>query len=228
MRTWTAVGSLALVMLLAACAADGEPLPDDGVAEPSPAPPTPTPPEPQLVMDWREPFELALPNGWIVRDCEGERLTTCVYDGEVFLGDIELAPGYPLDDDQAAQEPQELLRTWARDFLEDLAEDRADGCPAFTYTADEVVDATVGGQPGTRASFTLTDDTGRVVERVINHYTLHNGMLTLVNTDAYVEEGGCLGPSEFDPSFTPESLADLEPYLDRLVADTPLVGIDHD
>ncbi|MBW3619490.1 MAG: hypothetical protein KY461_04545 [Actinobacteria bacterium] len=218
---------LALVLALAACSRT----PDDATAEPAPSPgdPSPTTPDPSgspadgsFAMDWHAPFELTLPNGWTVRDCAGDRTDACVdADGE-FLGDLELLTGYPLTEDQAAAEPAAVLSGLAHDFLAHFEEDRAAGCPGFTFVADEVRDAPVGGQPGKRASFSLRDADGAVVERVINHFTLQDGTYAIVNTDAYVTEGGCLGPSETDASFVPSGLATLEPFLDRLVAETDL------
>ena len=190
--------------------------------DPSQAAPTPTPNSGPLAMSWTEPFEIGLPNGWTVRDCEGDRLNVCVHDGARLLGDIELLTGYPLDDQQRGQDPLTVLRQWAGEFLTAFRDDRAAGCPDFTFTADDVTVVTVGGQAATRAGFTLTDPGGRVVERVVNHYTVRDGTVAIVNADAYVAEGGCLGPSETDPSFTPDDLAGLEPHLDRLLADTPL------
>lgn len=80
----------------------------------------------------------------------------------------------------------------------------------------------IGGRPGARSGFTLQDSRGNVVERVVNHFVKRGDTMTLVNTDAYTTEGGCLPPSDGDLSFTPEDLETFEPYLDRLVADTPL------
>lgn len=229
MHSRTAVW-LALVAVLAltatACqrtdgsSGDGPSPPGDGTAEPTPGP---APSGPELVMDWRAAFALTLPNGLAVRDCDGERLSVCVHREGALLGDIELLPGYPLTEEQAALEPEALRRVWAADFLAHFGADRSRGCPGFTFTPDEVTDAVVGGQAATRASFTLTDGTGRVAERVINYFALRDDTMTLVNIDAYLPDGGCLGPSEYDPSFTPDALAEVEPYLDRLLAGTPLV-----
>ena len=219
--------ALAFVLAFAACSRT----PDDVTAEPPPSPadPSPTTPDPSgspaggpFAMDWHGPFELTLPNGWTVRDCEGDRTDACVdADGE-FLGDLELLTGYPLTEDQAAAEAGAVLAGLADDFLAHFEEDRASGCPGFTFVADEVRDVAVGGQPGKRAAFSLRDAGGTVVERVVNHFTLQDGTYAIVNTDAYVTEGGCLGPSETDASFVPSDLATLEPHLDRLVAETDL------
>lgn len=218
----------AIVLPLAACSVTGDatagpppsPAPSPGeAAPPAPGPTTPRG-EGSFVMDWEGPFGLTLPNGWTVRDCEGGRADACVYAGDDLLGDIELLTDYPLDDDQRDAEGAVVLAELADGFLAHFAEDRAAGCAGFTFVADEVRDVTVGGLPGKRASFSLLDADGVVVERVINHFVLPGDTYAIVNTDAYVVAGGCLGPSETDTSFVPDDLAALEPYLDRLVAET--------
>ncbi|MDP8931283.1 MAG: hypothetical protein M3O70_22610 [Actinomycetota bacterium] len=214
-----------IAVVVSACAAQASataPPAPSGDAQPETTPTLIAPSDPDLVMNWAAAFSLALPNGWVVRDCDGERTTVCLYDGDVVLGDIELLAAYPLDPDQVRQTPQALLRDWAADFVTQFREDRAQGCSTFTFTEDEPTDAVVGGQPATRAAFTLTDDSGHVVERVITYYTLQANTVTIVTIDAYVDDGGCLGPSEHDPSFRPQHLAELEPYLNRLIAHTPL------
>ena len=177
--------------------------------------------EEPLVINWTGSFETELPNQWLVRDCEGERTHACVYDGDAFLGDVELVASYPLEPDDRERDPQVVATEAAADMVNLFRTDRAEGCAAFTFEGEAVSDATVGGQPGARGGFTLTDDSGRVVERVINHYVVVGEQMSVINTDAYVEEGGCLGPSETDPSFTPDNLAEFEPFLDRLIADSP-------
>lgn len=223
----TVIGSLALALLTLGACTGG-----DVTARPSPTPadprsgPTvqPSPPaeDRPLTVQWSGSFELDLPNGWVVQDCEGDRTHVCVHDDDAQLGDIELLAGYPLDDAQKQQDPPAVLDGLAEGFLAHFREDRRAGCPHFSFVADEVRRATVGGHPATRASFSLIDGDGRVVERVVNHFALVDDSYAIVNTDAYVDTGGCLGPSETDPSFSPVELAMLEEHLDRIVADSPL------
>ena len=216
------------VILSACTGAEPTAQPSPSPAAPSPADEPPVPPSPtpnddeELTVLWTGAFELPLPNGWTVRDCDGDRTHVCVHDGDELLGDIELLAGYPLDTAQQEQEPAALLDELTEGFLAHFREDRTTGCPDFTFVADEVRPVTVGGQPGARAAFSLVDDDGRVVERVVNHFTVRGDTYAIVNTDAYVAEGGCLGPSEYDPSFSPDDLASLEEHLDRIVADSPL------
>jgi hypothetical protein len=221
---WTVA---ALALAAGGCAAQGTPptaAPTTAVSPTSSPTATETSPTraPELVGSWTEPFTIELPNGFIVRDCEGERTHLCVHDGASLLGDVELLTGYPLDATEASENPRDVLQQWAEAFVEQFRDDRGRGCAAFAFEAEAISETTVGGLLAVRAGFTLRDDDGRVVERVINHFTLLDGEVAIVNTDAYVDEGGCLGPSEYDPSFTPEQLDGFEPYLDALVGATPL------
>jgi hypothetical protein len=178
-----------------------------------------------LRVDWTGPFETVLPNGWTIRDCEGERTNVCVYDGTRFLGDIELLPGFPLSPGEAALEARAVARKWAGDMITTFRDDRRTACPGFTFEPIEVADASVGGLPGARGGFVLRNERGDVVEHVITHYAVVDGTMSIIGTDAYVPTGGCLPPSEVDPSFTPERLDDLAGVLDRIVADSPVTGV---
>jgi hypothetical protein len=175
-------------------------------------------------VDWTDTAEVPLPNGWSVRDCEGDRPHVCIYDGAELLGDIELLAGYPLSTDDDASDPAALAAAWARRMIDDFRTDRGNGCAAFTFSPLEVAELTVGGEQGARGSFTLTDERGNVVEHVINHYVVIDGRMTIINTDAYALDGGCLPPADDSPSFTPEHLAELDGgILDRIVAGSPAV-----
>lgn len=210
----------ALLLASAACAD-----PDDNAAPtPTSAPSTTTTTTPSVrfAMDWKNGFETRLANSWIIRDCEGDRLNVCIYDGDAFIGDIELNPDYPLDPGDKGADPGAVATRLAHDMINHFGDDRAKGCATFTYKPDTVVDATVGGRPGASGGFTLVDRSGRVVERVRNYYVVTGNKYAIVNADAYAERGGCLGPSEYDPSLTPENFAELETYLDQLVAATPI------
>ena len=179
-------------------------------------------PEP-LVVSWIEDFEARLPNGWTVRECDGARTHVCVFDGDTFLGDIELNSGYPLSPEDDPTDPKATAEAWAGNMIDAFRDDRGTACPDFTFEALDITSVVVGGQAGARGGFVIRDGGDRIVEHVINHYVLTGETMTIINADAYALEGGCLPPSEIDPSFTPEALEELEPYLERLVADSPAV-----
>lgn len=213
----------AFAVLSGACGTDA----DEPSAAPSSAPPTSTtaPGAEPIAVSWTGTAEVALPNGWTVRDCEGDRPHVCVYDGTAFLGDIELVAGYPLDPDGDKGTPRAVALAWARRMIDDFRADRARGCAAFTFAPLEVSEATVGGRPGARGGFTLADSGGRVVEHVINHYVVVDGRMTIVNADAYAATGGCLPPAEDSPSFAPEHLRELDQgILARIVAGSPVTA----
>lgn len=193
------------------------------VASPAPPPaPTPSPTRTvaaPVVGAWTDAFSLRLDGGWILSECLGDAADICVRRDSEIVGNLELAE-YPLDDED--EDPVEVARGRAEDFLRVFSEDRGRGCADFEFLPDAVQPATVGGKPGVRTGFTLLAADGRTVERVITHYVVHDGALFLVNTDAYVHAGGCLDQSDVDLEFEPDVLADLEPHLDAIVAGTPL------
>lgn len=211
--------TLAAALTLAACAS--------GPSEPGPAAPasttTPTTEASgSLAVSWTGTGAVDLPNGWTVRDCDGDRPQVCIYDEGTFLGDVELLAGFPLAPEEESGEPGAVAIQWAQRMVDDFRADRAQGCAAFRFEPLEVVGARVGGRPGARGGFTLTDGEGRVVEHVVNHYVVVDGQMTIVNTDAYATSGGCLPPADDSPSFTPDDLAALDRgILDRIVADSP-------
>lgn len=212
-----------LVLLGSSCSAD-----PDQESAPTTAPPATTEPAAgagPIPVEWSDTTEVALPNGWTVRDCEGSRTHVCVHDGAEFLGDIELLAGYPLGPEDDAGDPEAVAATWAQRMIDEFRADRAKGCPAFTFTPLAVTRLTVGGQPGARGGFTLSDERGRVVEHIINHYAPVDGHMTIINTDAYVTSGGCLPPADDSPSFAPDDLADLDRgILDRIAAGSPVTA----
>jgi hypothetical protein len=241
MTLWRAsVAAVVLVTGLAGCLGDdagaNDPENPDAGGIPAQDEPLETPTDPlvdepadddtPLAGSYIDAFEIVLPSGWLLRDCLGERPTMCVWDGEQLLGDVELATGYPLDPHEGGLGEAEILTGRAASFLEHFRADRADGCEGFAFEADDITDATVGGKPAVRTGFTLWSADGVVVERVVNHFLMHEGLLALVNTDAYALEGGCLPPSDVDASFSPGALLRFEEYLDRLVADTPVPATD--
>ena len=211
-----------LVAIVTACSTG-----DEETASPpsTTAPTTTTTLEPvPLVVSWTDDFETDLPNGWTVRACDGARTNVCVYDAETFLGDIELNRGYPLSVEDDPSDPETTAQTWARNMVETFRDDRGAACPGFTFEALDITSAVVGGEPGARGGFVVRDAGGRMVEHVINSYVLTGDTMTIINADAYALEGGCLPPSDVDPSFTPDALEELKPHLERIVADSPVVA----
>ncbi|MFA9445794.1 hypothetical protein [Egicoccus sp. AB-alg6-2] len=229
---------LLLVLLVYGCsgaAVDDVP-PTDGVAAPDapgspaeePVPPedepgvdapsgdAPMEPLPRLVADWEQPFDLGLPNGWMVGGCTGDAPLLCFFDGTRQVGFLELGR-YPLpehyDGDAAG-----YLAHQADDFLVSMREDRAAGCPNLTFDPTPPIDVIVGGQPGVRAGFRLVDADGTEVERHVVYWTVHDGEHVTVTAPAYADRG-CIEPMG---EFSPADLGLVTLFVDQLVADTPL------
>lgn len=206
-----------------ACATAPAAVPTPPAATPSPdAPSDPEPVRPvpaELAGHWTDEFTVGPGGGWTLGACEGDAPDICVFrDGEL-VGNLELAE-YPIDEPSGA--PLEIAEGRAESFLEFFADDRAKGCADFEFVADPIEEVAVGGVPGVKTGFRLVAQDGTVVERVINHFVVHDGVLFLVNTDAYVTDGGCLDPSETALEFEPDVLAEFEEHVDRIIADTLL------
>lgn len=229
--------TIAAVLAIAGCAGETEagapPVTGAPTDSPSPtqpaepsspatpsAPASPADDEP-VVASWTDDVTVTL-GDWTVGRCdEGDAPLLCVRDGDQILGDLALH-SFPMEPALEWVSLERAAQEQAETFVESFTSDRAEGCGDFTFTADPVRPTVVGGHPGSTTGFTLTDDDGRVVERVLVSITAYDGHYWLVQTDAYVADGGCLPPSETDRSFAPEDLADVEPFLAAVIAGTPL------
>lgn len=75
----------ALLLGLTGCTGAATPTvetPSDDATQPTApasADPTAPPTEQDWAMDWTQSFTMQLPNGWVVRDCEGDRTHVCVH-----------------------------------------------------------------------------------------------------------------------------------------------------
>ncbi|HEX5993881.1 MAG TPA: hypothetical protein VFY84_01930 [Jiangellales bacterium] len=105
------------------------------------------------------------------------------------------------------------LRNRVQDFLDDLARDRAVGCPGYRFHAERVVPATVIGLHGVRVSFSLTTASGRTAERTVAFWARQpTGMFVL--TAEALDPGSCLEP--LGDQFTVAGLRRAEPALRQL------------
>lgn len=234
----TALRTLPLLLLLAACSgtgasptalpsAVGSPPPSTAPvvvpAAPEPAGPTPVPTV--VAVDWDAPSPTALPGGWVVRDCEGDAPLLClVRDGEVVGAaevtafPVETLPGVARA--LAADGPIAALQVHAREFLDAFRADRAAGCGAdYAYAPDEPLAFTAAGDPAVKTAFSGGAPGGPPTERVLRWVGLRDGMLVAVGLHA-TDEGACT-PGEGD-ELTTDQLAELEPALDALAAASPL------
>lgn len=213
------VAILLLALALGACAGTSEsaqpPMPDAPVEEPAVVD-EPLPEVPLLVADWDGGASLTLPGGWTVERCEGDAPLLCVLDGDRQVGFLERG-GFALPADHGG-DALTYLRRQMDDYVADMRDDRANGCPDLTFEPIPAIDVTVAGHPGIRGGFRLVDDSGREVERHLQYWTVIDDQHVTVTVPAYAEDG-CL---ERMGEFTPEDLGLVALHLDHLVADTPI------
>jgi hypothetical protein len=173
-------------------------------------------PEPTLVADWTGPFTIDLSNGWRVEHCDGDAPMLCVVDGDTHVGVIELAE-FPLGDAYDGDDSA-YLDGHVASFLAEMRADRESGCAHLDFEPEPTAEVEVGGAPGYRSGFVMTDDAGDVLERHIVYVAVHDGALFVVNAAAY-DEGACL---ERLGEFHVADLEILREYLDGIVGSTPL------
>ncbi len=171
-----------------------------------------------LVADWEAAFTLTLPNGWTVSHCEGEAPMLCFFDGDRYVGVVELTD-YPTPND--VDDADEYLEARGADFIDTMRDDRAIGCPTLTFEEIPATVVDVAGQRGLRVGFRLTDAQMREVERHSVYYTIHDGSHVTITAGAYADDG-CV---ERLGEFTPDDLGLVQLYIDAIVANTPLPAL---
>lgn len=218
---------VAVLAILAAGCASGQSAPlasDTTTSHPatsSPAPSDPDPAAPLAAVDWndRSSVDIDLPTGWHLAACEGDAPFLCAStpDGAV-AGSIMLIE-YPATGGSAtraavAADAEELHRV--------TEEDRRITCgPDFDLEPDALTEVTVGGEPGYRYGYRLRDDSGRVTEQVVLH-VVHEGSRRIVINTAFSDPDGCPGKDPERVEFPIEAFAEIDPYLDDIIADSIL------
>lgn len=219
--------ALLLVAVLAAgCTTAGGAIGTPSPTAPSSPSPTTTPttaePEP-IAASWAQGApDTELPDGWVLRDCEGDAPIVCVHRGDELVGTLAFAsfpPDGPLVGATDGAEVVEALRAHGTMRMQGLVDDRAIGCGEdYVGSVDDHVDLLVGGQPGVRSGFTAVQ-AGELAEHVVTYATISEGQLWLLVAEA-AAEGTCMGDSELE-LFAPADLDAFLPILDRVVAGTP-------
>jgi hypothetical protein len=175
-----------------------------------------------MAVDWADHLSarVELPDGWVLEGCERMDPTLCAYDGEgslagtVILGVLEVWAHEDVS-------PQGMAAQVA-DFHEVFTQDRVDTCgPDFTYEPDELVQVTVGGQPGYRYGFSLYDGDGRLHEHAVIHLTFASGMRFVLNTN-FIDPNGCPGADHERDEFAIAHIPVITPHLDQLAAESIL------
>lgn len=226
-RTARIAATLLAALLLAGCTGTAATPPD--VPRPSPSrsepPPPASPVATPLTVDVAPGGDaVALGDGWSIQHCEGDAPLLCVRDADGTVRGLVEMNVHPGSDAVArAEATGEVLPV-----LEDVvaaqhtavAADRTAGCGEdYQYRAEPTVRTTVGGAPAVLYAFTGTVD-GVVVEAHRAWYTVHDELLWTVNAAA-AAAGSCMADPELS-EFTPEDLALVTPWLDRVVAGSEL------
>lgn len=182
----------------------------------------PSQPEAQAV-DWSDPSIVAeYPGGWAVHACEGGAPLLCVErDGEL-VGTVEALsfPTESIDVIDPSAPTGDNLQALAASFVEAMTEDRAVGCgEGYLVEAIEPRPSPMGGN-GLVYGFVGTTAEGAPSERNIQHATIVDGTVILIVAAAY-DEGGCPGRDDTS-GFDSATLGEFEPYLEMIIADSPL------
>jgi hypothetical protein len=165
------------------------------------------------IVDWvNDDRPATFPGGWTVRSMEGDAPILAVERAGQVVGAVE-ASAYPLSSIDAGGD----LDAIARDLYETSRADRRQGC-GYEITAAPVEDATVGGQPGVTYGFSGPADSSPT-ERIISYATVAGDHVIIIVASAHNTDG-CIGTE--DVVFDTATLAEFEPLLKRIVADTPL------
>lgn len=190
--------------------------PADQDVDPDVDPGAPT--GPPLVASWAPgAAPLALPDGSLLQDCDGDVPALCVVREGVEAG-LLLHSSFPAPDGLAAGGP-DGLRAFAAARVEEVAADRSAGCGEdHVVVADPVTELAVAGLPGVRYGFT-TRVGGTVVEHVAVWAVVRGDALDLVVAEATAAPGCMHGELT---TFAPGDLVALLPVLDRVMAATPL------
>lgn len=207
------------MLTLSGCA-DGEPTPGGTDAPP------PTPTAEAFTVDWlQQETPVRLGGGWSVKSCEGDAPLLCFsFQGEV-AGVVELSefPISSLPEFSAALADgslEDAITEFAVAYYRDIRRDRERGCPdGYIFESRPPERVLVGEDTGVKMSFTGRLADGSASELTIAYAAVQEESLFIVNAAAY-DLGGCLAPeAEFTSS---TQLLDLEPFLDALVAGSPL------
>jgi hypothetical protein len=217
-----------LVILATGCASDDDNPRSGGTTTAQPTTSSPNTSEPSTTLpfsagpvDWsdRSSVDITLPTGWRLAACDGDAPFLCAstadgtIDGTVMLVEYP-APATAASRDDVEAEANELYRV--------TEEDRRVTCGTdYHLEADTLTELAVGGKPGYRFGYQLRDARGEVTERVVLHLVDDGSRRIVINT-AFSDPDGCPGEDPERNEFTIEALPAIDPYLDRIVAQSIL------
>ena len=173
-------------------------------------------------VDWndRSTVDIELPSGWRLTACEGDAPFLCMFmpdgtpEGTIMLLDYELPGG--TDTSRSAVEASAL------ELQQMTEEDRQFVCgDDYSLEPHELEELVVGGLPGYRFGYTIVDPAGALTEHVIIHLAFDAGRRIIVST-AFSDPDACPGQDPERDELPITAIDDVEPHLDRLVAESIL------
>ena len=222
----------ALTALVTACSSDqASPRTSTTTSEPDGSEPTTTtsttttaPPFTADPVDWnnRSAVDISLPTGWRLTACDGDAPFLCASTSDGTIDGTVMLVEYPMP--RGAASPEEVEAD-AEELYRVTEEDRRITCgAAFDLQPDPFVSVTVAGKPGHRYGFQLRDEEGAVTERVVLH-VVDDGSRRVVISTAFSDADGCPGEDPERNEFPVAAFAEIEPYLDQIMATSILPTI---
>lgn len=206
-RTLTLI-ALTTALLLAACGTSS-----DENTSPAENTSSTTKPAEAAIVNWVDDDRATtFPGGWTVRSMDGDAPILAVERDGKLVGAVE-ANAYPISTLDTGGD----LRAVAQDLYETSRADRREGC-RYEITTDPIREATVGGQPGVTYGFSGPAGSS-ATERIISYATVAAEHVIIIVASAHNTDG-CIGTEEV--VFDTGTLAEFEPLLERIIADTPL------
>lgn len=207
----------------------GEPTPTPSAEQPTATPAVTEPGDPceanlqgpaatgDLTWDAIVPAEIPAPEGWTVSDAEGDAPLLAVNDGTSVVGTLELLQ-FEVPFDPGGGYPN--LEEWANEFYESTQTDRVAGIgsgqgganPGLTIAFDQQAPAPFGEFCGMAYGYTVSDESGAVIERYDGRVTFDSAKIYLIVGlyDASAPETGFQSAealAAYEPSLTPLAAA---------------------
>jgi hypothetical protein len=169
----------------------------------------------ELTWEAIAPAEVPAPEGWTVSDAEGDAPLLAVNDGSGVVGTLELLQfEVPFNPNGGYPE----FEVWVDDFYQETQTDRVAGIgsgqgganPGLTIVFEQHTPAPFGEFCGIAYGYTITDQSGAIIERYAGRATFDSTKIYLVVALYDAALGGEMG------FVSAESLAAYEPFMTPL------------
>lgn len=191
-------------------------------------------PPPPIAVDWSDPsFRTELTGGWIVRNCGKPEPRLCVERDGTTLGSIGLKDLPSLGEEKTTSEDQiqAVLAGRINSMYQFKIGRWAHECGRpYHVMTERPKGIPVAGDTGMK--YKLSGRKGaREVEVVVGYWIYRDGIETVIEASAATPERCSVeplgqvaadAPNGAPPLFSPDSLASLEPALDRIAAGSRL------